>query len=48
MGRLAIGSRFHYDETGRTLYDSADGKTANAVAQFQPGVLFHANDMMIV
>ena len=45
-----FGSFFHYDETGRTLYYSADGTKASAVvvAQFQPGVFFHVEDMMIV
>ena len=45
-----FGSFFHYDETAHMLYYSADGTTASAVvvAQFQPGVFFHVEDMMIV
>ena len=42
-----FGSLFHYDNTNQTLYYSADGTTASAtvLAQFQAGVLLHANDL---
>jgi VCBS repeat-containing protein len=45
-----IFANFHYDNANQTLYYSPDGTTASAtvVAQFQPGVALHANDLLIV
>jgi VCBS repeat-containing protein len=45
-----LGALLHYDTANQTLYYSADGTTASAVAlaQLQAGVLLHANDLVIV
>ena len=45
-----FGAIFHFDTANETLYFSSDGTTASAIAlvQFQPGVVLHANDLLIV
>lgn len=45
-----FGSLFHYDTSDQILYFSQDGTTASAivVAQFQPGVDLHSQDLLIV
>jgi Ca2+-binding RTX toxin-like protein len=45
-----FGSLFHYDTSNQILYFSSDGTTASAivVAQFQPSVDLHSQDLLIV
>jgi VCBS repeat-containing protein len=44
------GPEFHFDTGNQTLYFSADGTTASAIAlaQVQPGVTLHPHDVLIV
>jgi hypothetical protein len=44
------GAVFHFDTANQTLYFSADGTNASAIAvvQVQAGVMLHANDFLIV
>jgi VCBS repeat-containing protein len=45
-----FGAEFHFDTANQTLYFSADGSQASAIAlvQVQPGVTLHAHDVLIV
>jgi hypothetical protein len=45
-----LGALFHYDTANQTLYFSSDGTNASVItlAQFQSGVVLHANDLLIV
>ncbi len=47
---LSSDSRLHYDTSTQTLLFSSDGTDASAlvVAQFQSGVLLHAQDVLVV
>jgi hypothetical protein len=44
------GAELHFDTANQTLYFSADGTTASAMAlaQVQPGVTLHPHDVLIV
>jgi VCBS repeat-containing protein len=45
-----FGAEFHFDTANQTLYYSADGSQASAIAlaQVQAGVTLHAHDILIV
>jgi VCBS repeat-containing protein len=44
------GAEFHFDTANQTIYFSADGTTASAIAlaQVQPGATLHPHDLLIV